>query len=311
MDGTIVVMDYSSYERQKIKHVLEKIGNFEVVEVASIGQFRLLEINFDSLQLIILDLSFPSEAEGFEVLSSLRGSPNTGDIPIIVLSKSDKQEHKAAALQYSVSDFIIKPYQIKRLENSIRSIVRLQEGFHYDTSAMGSIVMSFDHFMSRELKLAKRTGCPLSLVLVTALRIKWEDAEVEKEETAHRYEAAFSIASEKMRSAMRATDTIVMNGMRDVIAILPCTDHEGAESVCDKIKTQIDEDVKSAQMDPDAALYPVHVSFPEDGDSFQALMESAFKKVSDKQMLEKIAQIPANQRKYANRRYNQFRKWFW
>ena len=33
------------------------------------------------------------------------------------------------------------------------------------------------------------------------------------------------------------------------------------------------------------------------------------KKVSDKEMLEKIVSIPANTLNYANRSYNRFRKW--
>jgi DNA-binding NarL/FixJ family response regulator len=73
MDGTVLLLDYSSYERQKIRHILEKAGRFEVIEAGDIRQFRLLDLDIMDLKLIIMDLAFPSESDGLDVLRKNKG----------------------------------------------------------------------------------------------------------------------------------------------------------------------------------------------------------------------------------------------
>ncbi len=131
MDGTILIMDYSSYERQKMRHIIEKVGSFNIVEMASIGQFRLLNLEISDLKLVLLDLAFPTESDSFEVLRKIRSSENR-NIPVIVVTQSDKNELKVEALKYSVNDYIKKPYQVKRLESSIKSFIQVASNFHYD-----------------------------------------------------------------------------------------------------------------------------------------------------------------------------------
>lgn len=308
MDGTILILDYSSYERQKIKHVLEKVGTFDVIEVSSSMQFKLLNLNVENLLLIIMDLAFPSEEEGFEILKIIRHSKYSLNVPVVVVTRSDQLEHKTTALKYAVNDYIIKPFQIKRLESSIRSFVRLKDSFHYDTSAIGNITMTFDEYMIREIKYAKRMQNPLSIILITTLKLKEDKEGLTPAEISNK-DKIFSIAAQKARSTLRVTDTIIMSKSRDIIIVLPCTGESGAKLVCEKIKAGIFQELIKLGANLNENIYPVHVTFPKDGEDFQKLMEAAFKKVSDKEMLEKIAAISPGARKYSNDRYNQFRKW--
>jgi PleD family two-component response regulator len=311
MDGTIILMDYSSYERQKVKHILDKIGSFEVIEVSSLNQFKLLDISMERLRLVIADISLPSEAQGFEALKLLRDKRAGDDIPVIIATRTDKPEHKAEALKYSVNDYVVKPYQVKRLENSIRSLVRLKSGFNYDTAGLGEIKMSFDDYVSREIKYSKRANNPLSFILITALRLDGSNAaSLKPDPPDDGREEVFAIAAEKARKALRATDTIVMNKDRDIIIVLPGTNEEGAGLVCEKIKTAIFQELEKAKADRADRIYAVSITYPKDGEDFQALMETAFKKVSDKEMLEKITSIPAETRKYADKTYSKYNRWF-
>ncbi len=308
MDGTILILDYSSYERQKIKHILEKIGTFSVIEVSSSTQFKLLNLNLENLKLIIMDLAFPSETEGFEILRAVRSSEFSANVPVIVVTRSDQLEYKTAALQYSVNDYIIKPFQVKRLESSVRSFVRLKDNFHYDTSGIGSITMSFDEYIVREIKYARRLQSPLFVILITTLRFREEKDGLMQAETSNR-DKVFSIAAQTARNSLRVTDTIVMSRSRDIIIVLPGTGEAGAKLVCEKIKAGIFQELMRINADLNDFIYPVHVTFPKEGEDFQGLMENAFKKVSDREMLEKIESITPDARKYANSRYNQFRRW--
>lgn len=309
MDGTVILMDYSSYERQKVKHILEKIGTFEVIEVTSLNQFKLLDISMESLKLVISDISFPTETQGFEALKLLRGKRPDDDVPIIIVTNLDKPEHKGEALKYSVNDYIVKPYQVKRLESSIRSLIKLKSGFIYDTSGIGPIKMSFDDYVSREIKYSKRDQRALSFILLTVLKLSRNSVDSLKPGSTGR-EAIFNIAAEMARKALRATDTIVMSGDRDIIIVLPGTSEAGASLVCEKIKTGIVTELEKMKADRLDYIYPVSVTFPKDGEDFQALMETAFKRISDKEMLEKIVSIPAETRKYADKSYSKYNRWF-
>jgi len=308
MDGTVLVMDYSSYERQKVRHILDKIGSFNVVEVGSINQFRLLDLNGIDLKLILLDLAFPTENDGFEALKIIRSSEND-DVPVIIVARNDKHELKSEALKYSVSDYIIKPYQVKRLESSIRSIVQISSSFHYDTARIDEIRMSFDDYISREIKYSKRTKSPLSFILITILQLQT----VTEGEAQYRHENAatiYAIALQKARESLRTTDLIVMSNDRDIIIVLPGTNEAGAQLVCEKIRTQMEPEFVRINANKNEYIYPVFVTFPKDGDSFQTLMETALKKVSDKEMLEKIVSIPTGTRKFADKSYSKYTKWF-
>jgi len=120
----------------------------------------------------------------------------------------------------------------------------------------------------------------------------------------------FSIAAQKAKEALRAPDTIILNNARDIIIVLPCTDEPGARLVCNKIKMAMEPEFEKIKADQNEYIYPVYVTFPMDGDGFQMLMQTAFKKVSDKEMLEKIVSIPTDTRKYADMSYNRYQKWF-
>lgn len=308
MDGTILLMDYSSYERQKMRYIIEKVGSFKIIEIGGISQFKLLDLQIDDLKLILLDLAFPTESDGFEALRIIRSSKNR-DIPVIVVTRSDKHELKIEALKYSVNDYIIKPYQIKRLESSIRSFVRVVMDFHYDTGRIKEIRMSFDDYVAREIKYSKRTQRPMSLILITTLNTG-AGSDAVQQAAADNRASVFAMAAEKAKKALRSTDTIVLNHDRDIIIVLPCTDEAGARLVCNKIKLQMEPEFEKIKVDQNEYIYTVYVTLPKDGDSFQMLMEAAFKKVSNKEMLERIVSIPTDTRRYADKSYNRYQKWF-
>ncbi|MGI6667928.1 MAG: response regulator [Acetivibrionales bacterium] len=308
MEGTIIIMDYSAYERQKIRQIAGKTGLFNIIEVGDYNQFKYLSLDIPDLKLIIMDIDFPGEANGFSILAKIR-SVCPSNVPVILISQSDRPGLKAEALKYSVNDYIVKPYQARRLESSIKSLVHAEKEFFYDTSGINNINISFDDYIEREIKYSKRTNMPMSIILITMLRLDTgtgPDRQISDESRA----SVFSIAARKAKEALRLTDTIAINHNRDIIIVLPCTDESGARLVCEKIKSQIEPEFKKINLDGSTYIYPVYVTYPKDGNSFQSLMRMAFKKVSDKEMLEKIVSIPDRARKYASRSYNRYKKWF-
>ncbi len=169
--------------------------------------------------------------------------------------------------------------------------------------------MTFDDYVEREIMYSKRTKRPLSLIIITTLQISEASDAGQQFETGIKA-SIFDIAAQKAKEALRATDTIALNHDRDILIVLPCTDEAGARQVCDKIKSTMTLEFEKIKAYHNKYIYPVYVTFPNDGNTFQMLMETAFKKVSSKEMLEKIVSISTDTRKYADKSYNRYRRWF-
>lgn len=305
MDGTILLIDYSEYEREKVKINFDNIGDYQFIEINSLKTYNQVFQNLSNLSLIIIDISFPSEKEGFEVISSLRKNEFTANTPIIIITKSDNLEYKTHALKYSVSDFIIKPYQTKRLENSIKSTLRIKNKFRYNLDSASVITMSVEDYISKEFKIASRANQNLSIVLITHIEIIKDSFERPKTLSPSQKEKVYHMAIEIVKSASRSTDTVIFNDSKDILVILPFTNSQGADKVVSKVTDSLVDGLNSQDIYTDF-FYTVHVTFPHDGKTFQNLMEKALKKVEDKIMLEKITHIGLNRLDHARKTYKKF-----
>ncbi|MCX7921020.1 MAG: response regulator [Clostridia bacterium] len=308
MDGTVLLMDYSEVEREKVKYILGHIGNFKVIEIPSVYEYYPIADTFENLSLIIMDISFPYEEEGLRILASLRKA-NGVNVPIIITTKSFKLEYKNAALKYAANDYIVKPYPANRLENSIRSLVKLDKKFKYDVSDISQISMPFEDYITKEIKFAARINQPLSIIYITLNRLNETHSEEEfdtKEDTLKTYSAI----AQNIRILLRSTDTIVSNSSGDIIIALPGTNSSGASMLSERIKDNTLKYLNEVPLKQSQYFLSAYVTFPEDGSTFESLMEKVYKKASDKELMEKINAIPLSTREYAKKRYNQFSKWF-
>lgn len=70
--------------------------------------------------LVLLDLGLPN-LNGHQVITRLRG---WSDVPIIILSVSDGQDEKAAALDAGADDYVTKPFGTKELLARMGAVLR-------------------------------------------------------------------------------------------------------------------------------------------------------------------------------------------
>mgnify|MGYP001816467830 FL=1 len=73
--------------------------------------------------LILLDWMLPGQS-GYEFMRSLRRSPASNSIPVIMLTARDLEEEKIAALDIGADDYISKPFSIKELLARIKAVLR-------------------------------------------------------------------------------------------------------------------------------------------------------------------------------------------
>lgn len=307
MDGTILIIDSSEYEREKVKITFDNIGDFEFIEIKNPNEFyNFKEIKSD-ISLIILDIEFPVAEEGFKILSLLK-TKLVADIPVIIVTKADNKNYRKTALDFNVRDYIIKPYRTQRLGDSVRSILKIDQFFKYNINSANVITLSVEDYITKEFKIASRANKKLSIILITPI-YAYNKTVLEKNKMTDPefINNVYNSVIEKVKLSSRYTDTVILNDNKDILVILPFTDALGASKVVEKIKINVSEALNKLNVDFSELFYTVCSTFPDDGKNFQALMKKSVKQAEDKIMLEKITSIGENALDDARSKYNKFK----
>ncbi len=72
--------------------------------------------------LILLDLNLP-KMSGIEFLRKLRSDPELKELHIIVLTSSNEPKDRAAAFEYDVDDYIVKPHSFDEFTRAMATIL--------------------------------------------------------------------------------------------------------------------------------------------------------------------------------------------
>jgi two-component system KDP operon response regulator KdpE len=94
-------------------------GGHEVVTAAN-GEQGLSETAVSAPDVVILDLGLP-DIDGIEVCRRIR---QWSDVPIVVLSATETEARKVAALDAGADDYVTKPFGMAELEARIRVALR-------------------------------------------------------------------------------------------------------------------------------------------------------------------------------------------
>ncbi|MDY6964717.1 MAG: response regulator [Halobacteriota archaeon] len=121
----ILIIDDEECTRVLLKKILER-QDYDPV-LASSGEEALALIEDNEIDLILLDIMMP-ELDGFEVLDILKGTEETKDIKVIMLTAMSQVEDKARAFSGGASDYIVKPFERKELIARIESQIALKRG---------------------------------------------------------------------------------------------------------------------------------------------------------------------------------------
>ena len=94
------------------------------IRKAANGLEAMREIIAKKPDLVILDLIMPL-MDGFEVVKTVRETPELKDLRIIVLSALNKNEDIVHAYDCGANDFITKPIIFEKLINSVDNQLKL------------------------------------------------------------------------------------------------------------------------------------------------------------------------------------------
>ena len=119
MSAKIVVVDDSRTQRSTIALALERLG-YQVVQ-GSNGLEAIQLAEREQPDLVVLDIVMP-ELTGYQVCRLLKNDPGTEDLPIILLTTLDHQEHRFWGREAGADSYVVKDADTAVLE---KEVVRL------------------------------------------------------------------------------------------------------------------------------------------------------------------------------------------
>jgi class 3 adenylate cyclase len=105
--GMILVVDDNPLNRETLTRYLGRLGH--TVAISEDGQQALERIKKQQFDLVLLDIFMPV-MDGFQVLARLKADTDQRDIPVIIISSLDDQDHIVKGIRMGAEDYLPKPF---------------------------------------------------------------------------------------------------------------------------------------------------------------------------------------------------------
>ncbi len=116
----ILVVDDSPTMLKATTKILES-GGHQVISAAS-GEEGIEKAASEKPALVFMDVVMPGMS-GFEATRKITSSPETKDIPVIILTTKDQETDKVWAKRQGASDFFVKPPDEAELLERVQALL--------------------------------------------------------------------------------------------------------------------------------------------------------------------------------------------
>ena len=120
----LVVDDYSTMVRI-IRNLLRQLG-FADVDDAPDGAAALAKMHAKRYGLVISDWNM-EPMTGFDLLRQVRGDPELGETPFIMVTAESRTENVIAERKAGVNNYIVKPFKAQTLKTKIEAVFAASE----------------------------------------------------------------------------------------------------------------------------------------------------------------------------------------
>jgi CheY-like chemotaxis protein len=128
-EAAILLVEDDRVDIMTVQRAMKKIDVRNPLHVARTGVEALGMLRGDGFprieptpSLILLDLNLPKMG-GIEFLKELRADPVLKSLPVIVLTSSNEPSDRAAAFEYEVDDYIVKPHTFDEFSRAMSIIL--------------------------------------------------------------------------------------------------------------------------------------------------------------------------------------------
>ena len=122
-DYSILLIEDNAEVRSFLKNQLGKHYEIFEAENGDVGLSKAYEIVPD---IIISDILLPGK-DGMQITETLKNDMRTSHIPIIILTARASIEQQIEGLKLKADAYIVKPFNVKYLEETIRNLTRNRE----------------------------------------------------------------------------------------------------------------------------------------------------------------------------------------
>ena len=137
-DDVILLVEDDRVDIMTVQRAMKKIDASNPLHVARTGVEALGMLRGDGFpkieptpSLILLDLNLPKMG-GIEFLKELRADPALRTLQVIVLTSSNEPGDRAAAFEYEVDDYIVKPHSFDDFASAMSIILADWSGENAD-----------------------------------------------------------------------------------------------------------------------------------------------------------------------------------
>lgn len=127
-DASILLVEDDRVDIMTVQRALRRNDISNPLFVARTGLEALAMLRGDGNtnpiepSLILLDLNLP-KMNGIEFLKELRADPALHSLAVIVLTSSNEPRDRAAAYQYEVEDYIVKPHSFEEFAQAMATVL--------------------------------------------------------------------------------------------------------------------------------------------------------------------------------------------
>jgi len=90
---------------------------------AETGQSALAKARATRPDLVLLDWMLP-DLDGVQVCKKLKASPETADIPVMMLTAKGEVEHRIEGLEAGAEDYLVKPFSMRELVLRVQALAQ-------------------------------------------------------------------------------------------------------------------------------------------------------------------------------------------
>lgn len=244
----ILIADDESISQRILEVTLRKLGH-EVVAVPDGAQAVDTLLCEGAPRLAIVDWEMP-KLDGLEVCRRIRLRRNPYVYLILLTARSEHRD-MVRALDADVDDFLAKPFDASELRARLRSgtrVLDLQEGLLRTQDELQRLA-SHDHLtdvlnrrtvvecLQRELTRSSRQRVPLSVLMADLDRFKHIN-----DNYGHATgDTLLTVATQRMRSVLRAHDSIGRYGGDEFLVVLPECDAIAAADIATRIRKAVSD----------------------------------------------------------------------
>ena len=116
-DGQVLVVE-DDPEINELVGAYVEIAGFHYIKAAD-GAAALRQAREHHPACIVLDVMLP-DLDGFEICRRLKANRDTADIPVVMLTALDREEHRRQGAECGADTYLTKPFDPDRLMDTIR-----------------------------------------------------------------------------------------------------------------------------------------------------------------------------------------------